>query len=524
MGNRLLLPGIGHVGSVLKSLRTRVFVILFLTGLASCLVMHYAILNNYEQRAVSVNTSNAQRQLRTIANHLITFNYLQDPSNEIINAELSMISSMNGGRILIIDDSLKIIRDTYGISEGKTIISEEVVRCLKGGSQGATSAYDNENNYIEMTMPIIETASSESGDVLHTPVAPQEIVRGVMLSSISTDTIRNTIDILSRRALTIELIVILFILLLSLFLSGRLVRPFERITEDINEIRAGYSDEPLSAPAYTETIHIVDAFNQLQKRMQAVDDSRDEFVSNVSHELKTPITSMKILADSLLAQEDVPAEVYRDFMEDIAGEIDREDRIINDLLSLVKLDKRAAKLIISTVDINQMIENILKRLRPIARKNDIELTYESMRAVTAEIDEIKIYNVIMNLVENAIKYNKEHGWVKVTLDADPQAFVVTVADSGVGIPEDALDQIYDRFYRVDKSRSREVGGTGLGLSIARSVVLMHRGTIDVESRFGEGTLFTVRIPLTHVQQENTELQKKSRWMKKQKVINEIKSD
>ena len=268
----------------------------------------------------------------------------------------------------------------------------------------------------------------------------------------------------------------------------------------------------------------MDAFNQLQKRMQAVDDSRDEFVSNVSHELKTPITSMKILADSLLAQQDVPAEVYRDFMEDIAGEIDREDRIINDLLSLVKLDKRAASLIISTVDINQMIENILKRLRPIARKNDIELTYESMRAVTAEIDEIKIYNVIMNLVENAIKYNKEHGWVKVTLDADPQAFVVTVADSGVGIPEDALDQIYDRFYRVDKSRSREVGGTGLGLSIARSVVLMHRGTIDVESRFGEGTLFTVRIPLTHVQQENTEVQKKSRWTKKQKSINEIKSD
>lgn len=490
--------------------------ILFLTGLISCLVMHYAILNSYEQRAVSVNTSNAQRQMRTIANHLITFNYLQDPSNEVINAELAMISSMNNGRIMVIDDSLRVIKDTYGISEGKTIISEEVVRCLKEGNRGAVSAYDAENNYIEMTMPISETASSESQDVLHTQEAPQEIVRGVMLFSVSTDTIRNTIDILGRRALTIELIVILVILLLSLFISGRLVRPFERITADINEIRAGYSDEPLSAPAYTETIHIVEAFNQLQKRMKAVDDSRDEFVSNVSHELKTPITSMKILADSLLAQQDVPAEVYRDFMEDIAGEIDREDRIINDLLSLVKLDKRAAKLIISTVDINQMLENVLKRLRPIARKNDIELTFESMRAVTAEVDEIKIYNVIMNLVENAIKYNKEHGHVRVTLDADPQYFTVVIEDNGVGIPEDALDQIYDRFYRVDKSRSREVGGTGLGLSIARSVILMHRGTIDATSVFGEGTTFTVRIPVTHVQQENTEIQKKLRGRKSKK--------
>ena len=491
---------------------------LFLTGLISCLLMHYAILNNYEQRAVSVNTSNAQRQLRTIANHLIAYNYLQDPSSEVISAELAMISSMNNGRILVIDDSLRIIKDTYGISEGKTIIAEEVVRCLKEGSRGAVAAYDAENNYIEMTMPIIETATPESGDVLHATVAdaPQEIVRGVMLSSVSTDTIRNTIDILTRRALTIELLVILVILLMSLILSGRLVRPFERITADINEIRAGYSDEPLSAPAYTETIHIVEAFNQLQKRMKAVDDSRDEFVSNVSHELKTPITSMKILADSLLAQENVPAEVYRDFMEDIAGEVDREDRIINDLLALVKLDKRAARLMISSVDINQMLENILKRLRPIARKNDVELTYESVRAVTAEVDEVKIYNVIMNLVENGIKYNKEHGFVRVTLDAEPPFFTVKIEDSGVGIPEDALEHVFDRFYRVDKSRSREVGGTGLGLSIARSVILMHRGTIDVESVFGEGTTFTVRIPLTHVQQENTEVQKKPRWSIKHK--------
>jgi signal transduction histidine kinase len=229
--------------------------------------------------------------------------------------------------------------------------------------------------------------------------------------------------------------------------------------------------------------------------MKVLDDSRQEFVSNVSHELKTPITSMKVLADSLLAQEDVPNEVYREFMTDIGAEIDREDKIINDLLALVKMDKKASGLSITSVDVVSLTEVVLKRMRPIARKHNIDLTLESNRAITAEIDEVKISLVIMNLVENAIKYNKENGTVKVELDADHQYFSIKVIDTGIGIPEDSLDHIYERFYRVDKSRSREIGGTGLGLAIARNAVLMHRGSIDVQSTLGEGTTFTVRIPL-----------------------------
>ena len=217
-----------------------------------------------------------------------------------------------------------------------------------------------------------------------------------------------------------------------------------------------------------------------------------------AHELKTPITSMKVLADSLLAQNDAPIETYREFMEDIATEIEREDKIINDLLSLVKMDRTAADLNIAEVDVNVLVELIMRRLRPIAQKRDVELVYESLRPVTAAVDEVKITLVISNLVENAIKYNREHGWVKVTLDADHQFFTVVVADSGIGIPEESLDQIYERFYRVDKSRSREIGGTGLGLAIAKNAILMHRGSIRVESKVDEGTTFTVKIPLSYI--------------------------
>ena len=147
---------------------------------------------------------------------------------------------------------------------------------------------------------------------------------------------------------------------------------------------------------------------------------------------------------------------------------------------------------------NTLIERILKRLRPIAATHNIEVVFESFRPVTAEVDEVKLTLAISNLVENAIKYNKENGWIHVSLNADHKNCYIEVADSGIGIPKEAVEHVFERFYRVDKSHSREIGGTGLGLAIARSAVVMHRGAIKVFSQYGAGTTFTVRIPLTYV--------------------------
>ena len=140
----------------------------------------------------------------------------------------------------------------------------------------------------------------------------------------------------------------------------------------------------------------------------------------------------------------------------------------------------------------------MKRLRPIAEQKDIDVIYESVREVIAEVDEVKLTLSISNLVENAIKYNEEHGYVKVTLDADHQFFTIVVEDNGIGIPEEAQEHIFERFYRVDKSHSRKIGGTGLGLSITRNAILMHRGAVGVESEEGKGTAFFIKIPLTYV--------------------------
>ncbi len=484
----------------LRSLKVRIFVIILIVGIIPSVFMRAAIVDNYEERAVDYRISSVQNQLLVVSNHLLNNNYLvtyksDEPayisSRAVIDAELEMISNLYEGRVMIIDSRLKVIKDTYGISEGKTIISEEVIRCLRGEN---TYNYDQEHGYIEMTTPIVDSSAAGGEEKSSGKVA------GVMLTSISNGSIVEMMESLNRNSLVIEELMIVVIVALALVLSVVLTKPFARVTEAVNEMSAGYSDREISVPDYTETSQIVDAFNQLMRQMKVLDDSRQEFVANVSHELKTPMASVKVLADSLLMQENAPAELYREFMEDIVSEIDRENRIITDLLALVKMDKKAQELNIAALNINDLTELILKRLRPIARKKDVEVVFESMRTVVAEVDEVKITLVMTNLVENSIKYNKEHGWVKVELDADHQFFTFRVSDSGLGIPEEELPHIYERFYRVDKSHSREIGGTGLGLAITKSAVLMHRGSITATSVEGEGSCFTVRIPLTYISQ------------------------
>ena len=386
-----------------------------------------------------------------------------------------------GGRILIIDQDFRVIKDTYDMDRGKTIISQEVIQSFQGKE---TSQYDQKNNYLEMTVRIQNTETKET--------------LGVMLVSISTDEIRANMKILETKGMTILSIIALLVLVFGYLLAGILMKPFQKVTRSIEDITDGYLDESISVPDYLETELITDAFNKMLTRVRTLDDSRQEFVSNVSHELKTPLASMKVLADSLNGQEGVPVELYQEFMQDITSEIDRENQIITDLLSLVKMDKKVADLNITQVNINELLEQLLKRLRPIAAQKNVELILDSFRPVNAEVDATKLSLAFSNLIENGIKYNNENGWVRVSLNADHKYFYVTVADSGIGIPEESIAHIFERFYRVDKSHSREIGGTGLGLAIARSAIVMHRGAIRVYSKENEGTTFSVRIPLNYV--------------------------
>ncbi|WP_099466512.1 sensor histidine kinase [Konateibacter massiliensis] len=457
--------------------------VLAVVGIVPSFMLKNGIIDSYEDRAVLQRSIDVSNQCKMLSNQIYTYGYLMDPSSETIGASVEQLAGMLDGRLMVIDNTFKIVKDTYVLEEGKIIVSEEVIKCFKGTN---TSNYIKKGNYIQLTVPVIDTITKEAV--------------GVILASVSTDSITDSISVLNQKATVLQLGMGMVILMLAFYLAGVLVKPLASVSNSIEALDEGYVDEKISVSDYTETQLISEAFNKMMVRMKVLDDSRQEFVSNVSHELKTPLTSMKVLADSLIAQEEVPIELYKEFMVDIAEEIDRENKIINDLLSLVKLDKTSADLNITSVDVNGLLEQILKRLKPIAAKQNIELLFESFRPVTAEVDEVKISLAISNLVENAIKYNTENGWVHVSLNADHKYFYIKVADSGIGIPEDSLEHIYERFYRVDKSHSREIGGTGLGLSITRNAILMHRGAIKVYSKEEEGTTFTVRVPLNYISQ------------------------
>ena len=455
--------------------------IVLLVGMIPIFLMKYLILENYEEQSVVQKSSLIQSQCQQIVDWVGSSGYIRNVENEQVDRQLTQLANIYNGRVIIVNSNFRIIRDTFEIDEDKVIISEEVLQCFLGTD---STNYNANDEFLELTLPVNNPATGH--------------IEGIMIVSVTTQDIKDGKDALGNTVLILQIVLTLLIFAAAYYVARVLTKPFGKITRSLEEVRGGVSEHEISIPDYTETKLLAEAYNRMLNRMKVQEDSRQEFVSNVSHELKTPITSMKVLADALLAQGDVPNELYKEFLADIAQEIDRENKIISDLLSLVKMDKRSSDVNIQETNINQLIELVLRRLRPIAAKQNIDLVLESFKPIVAEVDETKLTLALSNLIENGIKYNHEDGWVHVSLNVDNKYFYVKVEDSGIGIPEEDQEHIFERFYRVDKSHSREIGGTGLGLAITRSSVLMHHGAIKVYSVEGEGTTFTVRIPLKYV--------------------------
>ncbi|MBP5158889.1 MAG: HAMP domain-containing histidine kinase [Lachnospiraceae bacterium] len=480
----------------LKSMRLRLFLSIFAIGVVITVVVALTVRAYHFDRTVSTKVTQVRDYATKLSNKIVANALFASGADETdIDGEISTVSELFQGRIILVNGSLKIIKDTFGAENGKTLISAEAIRAMSG----ETNQYvDRENRYIELTIPVkdmsVETDKGETRE--------SDTVQGAIIMTFSTSDIYEVQSAVDQRIVFLATVFGLILVVFAYFFSGVLTRPLKKLSSSIAHVADGYMDDKVNVTAYREIEDISDSLNSMLDRMKKMEDSRQEFVSNVSHELKTPMTSIKVLADSLLSQGDAPAELYREFLSDINDEIDRENKIITDLLALVKLDKRNEDLNVEEVSVNELLEVILKRIKPIAKQRNIELIFESYRPVTAEVDGVKISLALSNLIENAVKYNRDSGWVHVSLNADHKYFFVKVSDSGIGIPEEAQSLIFERFYRVDKTRSRETGGTGLGLAITKSVVLMHNGSVKVYSTPEEGTTFTVRIPLSFIPEQS----------------------
>ncbi len=464
------------------SLRLLVFLLVFLAGVLPLSILGIVLYQNFNDTLLETRETELKSQTLVLANQIVTAGYLyNDTISSDLTGDMQQMATNYDGRIMVLDASFMVISDTLGVNEGRFLIDENVLAAYNGSVYFMT-------DMEEETMLLIMSIQSTSSDT----------VLGVIVVTSSISQQLSQLNSLGDRMILVTLMLVVLLLALAIGASYIAVIPFGSLQESIKQVSAGTSLS-LNPVGYSELTEVTVAFNDILTQLQRLDESRKEFVSNVSHELKTPITSIRLLADSLMAMEDAPIKLYKEFMEDISSEIDRESKIISDLLTLVKMDKSVASLEIGKVDMNESLGNILHRLLPIAKQRNIELVMESFRPVIAEVDESKLSLAISNLVENGIKYNVDGGQVVVSLNADHKYMYINVRDSGEGIPEDCLDLIFDRFYRVDKARSRETGGTGLGLAITKNVVQMHGGAIKVYSKLNEGTTFSVRIPLTYVE-------------------------
>lgn len=461
------------------SAKSFIFICITVLVLLCAVIFAVGIYHAYQMRVKYSLIEDVSDKCTVIGSQILWHSFDIDGDDTSLDTDLNQIARIYDGRIIVVDRDYKVIKDTFSYMEGKYIISDDVMTVMTAKSKKVA---DKDKDSVSVIAPITDKGGS---------------IVGVIIFTASLESLNETKSYMFIVALILLFIVVIIGVLFGTVIAHVSFRDVDNLNKNMLTRRNGSEAFVVPDDGFVETRALAENFNQILKKLDAIDSTRQDFVSNVSHELKTPVTSMKVLAESVLQNEGATVEVYKDFMNDIVAELDRETKIINDLLVLVKNDKQSAKLNIEETDINNTLDVILKRVTPIAGTRNIELIYESYKEVKAEVDEVKLSLAISNLIENAIKYNLDNGWVKVSLNADSKYFYLKVADSGVGIPDDCKDMVFERFYRVDKARSRDTGGTGLGLAISKSAINLHHGTIKLYSESGRGTTFTVKIPLKY---------------------------
>jgi len=415
------------------------------------------------------------------SNILSNINYLdylmEEPTTVVRNMAITERSAAGAHRTIIFNDRFTVVKDTNMVQTGNTLIVPEVVIALTDRNN---SGLNRDEMVIYAAAAILNPDGESAGVVLLS-----ESVADVFLS---LDAIRQTILLYTFFAIAI-------VCVLVFVASQLLINPVKGISRVVQRMSEGHLNERITIKGRDEYSQLGTAFNDMAEKLEQIEKAREEFVSNVSHELKTPLSSIKVLSESILLQDEVPIETHKEFLQDITSEVDRMTIIVNDLLNLVKLDSREQGLNLSTIELNPLIQDILKRLAPLAEQKQIELIYEEERQIALDADEVKLSLAISNIVDNAIKYTPEEGTVRVTIDSDHQNAFITIQDTGIGIPEEEQSKIFNRFYRVDKTRDRDTGGTGLGLSISHAAVLLHNGSFRLTSKTDEGSTFVVRLPL-----------------------------
>ena len=399
-------------------------------------------------------------------------------NQENVAAAMAVVEETGLSRVLVTDSAGLVLYDTRetGSAVGKYTFYSEIVQALEGYDAFSCSYLDGAFRS--------RTAS---------PVLYQNRIIGAVYAYEYDTEQAALLEGLQSNLLKLSAGIAAAVVLLSILLSRMLTRKISTLLTAIRKVRAGAYEHRTHISGRDEIAQIGEEFNSLTDRLQTTETLRRRFVSDASHELKTPLAAIRLLTDSILQTDQMDMETVRDFVTDIGSEAERLSRITEDLLRLTRLDSDLLDAP-ETVEVAPVLEQVMRMMSLLAQEKGTELTYRMEGNCRVSATKGEVHQVIYNLTDNAVKYSGKNGKVRVELRHEDHDVVLTVADNGPGIPEEDLPKVFERFYRVDKARSRAAGGTGLGLSIVQDTVKKRGGTVSAANRPNGGAVFTVRWP------------------------------
>ena len=404
---------------------------------------------------------------------------------------LDELSAENNARILLTDTYGVVQADSDGLMNGQLFALDEVAQVLSG-AEGAYGYYNLEPS----AWIAVSIMQSEAIGVHAAPVKSGSELSGVLVYISSAQEIYESLTLIQQRILTWLTLIAIIVVVVVVLISGAMTRPIAELNQGIMRMAKGDMHAHVHVRGSSEFARLGRAFNQMSDQLERLNTTRNEFVSNASHELKTPLSTTKILVETLLYQDPMDPDMTREFLNDVNREIDRMNLLVSDLLSLVRIDSGGLKLNLGDVSLGAIVSDTVRRIQHVAQERNISVRCDLWEDVHVTGDNIKLQQVVYNLTDNAVKYTPPGGAVRVELAKSGKKAVITVTDNGIGIPAKDVPHIFDRFYRVDKARSRETGGTGLGLAIVKQIVNLHGGEISFTSEEGVGSVFTVELPVS----------------------------
>ena len=390
-------------------------------------------------------------------------------------------------RLVVTDTSGRVLYDSVSAtSAGSYALFPQVISALKG-KDIFTWHYSNGIIRAETAIPIVS----------------YNTISGCLYMMDQDPSSGRFIQTLQAGILMISILLEIFLVLFSLTSARRFSARLRNIMSSMRIIQDGNYTHKVMLDGHDELTFLGEEFNDLTERLQRSEDKRRQFVSDASHELKTPLASIKLLTDSIL-QYDMDAETTREFVTDIGNEADRLNRMTLKLLSLTKSEQESIESEAEIIYMAPTVQRAVRMLSSISLESNVQIDLQLEEDSAVLVQEDDLYQIAFNLVENGIKYNVPGGKLTISLEQQEDMGILRVADTGMGIPPESIDQVFERFYRVDKARSRQSGGSGLGLAIVRSMVERNGGEIAVESVIGEGTTFTVAFPRFDLEEEAAE--------------------